>query len=231
MKTKSTFLVFAFIVLLFAAIFDYLYWDKENGKFFISVIASGGFIIAIITAICGDYLKEQLDPIYLIIELPEATNNFLDANEHGEVLCHHLRVENLTPHRAVKNCQVWLIGILDKTDQKEFSETYKFAVPRLMEWAPNEFQKEMRTFTHFQVFDFGMTRVSDGVFDFTNYSKQGGAFNGDCEQGKVRQYVFRIEADNYLESKVHIVEVRPLDQRLTFENNRPYDARITVIQK
>lgn len=194
------------------------------------MIASGGFIVAIITAVCSNYLKEHVDPIRLVIELPEVTNNFLDANEKGDVLCHHLRVKNLTPYRAVKNCRVSLIGIQDETNKKEFDETYKFAVPRLMEWAPNEFQKEMRTFTHFQVFDFGATRMSDGVFDFTNYSKQGGTFDGDCEQGKSRRYVFRIEADNYLESKTHIVEVRPLDHRLTLENGRPYDAEIKIIQ-
>jgi len=164
------------------------------------------------------------------MERPEVSNNFLDASEHGEVLCHHLRVKNLTPHRAVKNCRVWLVGISDETTQDDFEETYKFAVPRLMEWAPNEFQKEMRTFTDFQVFDFGTTRMNDGVFDFTNYSKQGGAFNGDCSQGKTRRYIFRIEADNYLELKTHVVEVRPVDQRLTLENNRPYDVKITVIQ-
>jgi len=63
MKTRVTFLVFAFIVLLFAAILGYLFGDKEYSKFFISIIASGGFIFAI--KIIPEREKIRLCPLIL----------------------------------------------------------------------------------------------------------------------------------------------------------------------
>ena len=135
------------------------------------------------------------------------TDNFLNADGGGRTVCHHLLVTNHMPSRPVENCRVWLVKILDQNAQGKFDVEFQFAVPRLMEWAPSEYSPDVRSFSEDQVFDFGRSYVDKGPFVVNVFKGQGGAFKGDCDVGKSRQYVFRITADNYIKAKTVKVQV------------------------
>ncbi len=84
-----------------------------------------GILGAITAALFGDYLREKLFPIDLCIESPneQERNVGFDKRIFNEqrfqsypeiygkgfdVYNHHLRVRNLTAHRPIKDCRVWL---------------------------------------------------------------------------------------------------------------------------
>jgi hypothetical protein len=99
--------------------------------------------------------------------------NYVETPHAGKikVFCHHLRIRNRTPAQPVTNCRVWLVKILDENDRGAFDETFKFAVPRLMAWAPREYSPDVRSFSEDQVFDFGRSFVEQGAASksvFTN---------------------------------------------------------------
>src|SRR5471032_155185 len=76
----------------------------------------------------------------LEVEIPENTNTGYDVDPvYGFVLLHHLRVVNDTPHRPLVNCRVWLERIQDEKSPDEFVEPVRFAVPRLMNFAPADY--------------------------------------------------------------------------------------------
>jgi hypothetical protein len=107
------------------------------------------------------------------------------------------------------------VKILDENDRGAFDETFKFAVPRLMAWAPREYSPDVRSFSEDQVFDFGRSFVEQGGrFEIGVYELQGGMFKGDCLPGQKRQYVFRITADNH-------VRARPITVELAVERCEP----------
>jgi len=143
--------------------------------------------------------------------------NYVETPHAGKikVFCHHLRIRNRTPAQPVTNCRVWLVKILDENDRGAFDETFKFAVPRLMAWAPREYSPDVRSFSEDQVFDFGRSFVEQGGrFEIGVYELQGGMFKGDCLPGQKRQYVFRITADNH-------VRARPITVELAVERCEP----------
>jgi hypothetical protein len=128
------------------------------------------------------------------------------------------------PTEPVKNCRVWLVNILDQNDRGGFEEKLKFAVPRLMAWAPREYSPDARSFSEDQVFDFGRSFVQqDGRFEVGPYELQGGIFSGGCSAGQKRQYVFRITADNYIKAKPIVIELHV--DRCDPSRDWPYETR------
>ncbi len=207
------FLTLALLVTtLIAILVAYVSGHTEDAKFFVQAFSGTGVILAVLTALYRDAITNLVDRIQLHLELPEQPDNFhnLKSTPAGavRVLCHHLRVVNEKPHRPVRNCRVWLVRIFDEVAEGKFEERFKFAVPRLMPWAPNEFSPEVRSFAEDQVFDFGQSVVDFGRFEVTYHERQRGVFKGDCEVGKTRRYVFKIAADNYVRSESFTVEVR-----------------------
>jgi hypothetical protein len=214
----------AFVVVTFL----YLLGKKDTAESIVRTVSALGVVIAVIVALYGEWIKSQLNPFALGITDPLRQDNFLN-NEHGkEVYAHHLRVENLKPYLAVKNCRVWLIRVLDVQGGHSPVEPFTFGVGRLMAWAPLEYSPDVRSFSEDQVFDFGVTFVDEGVFRPTFYKEQGGAFHprGDCAANQTRWYVFEITADNYVGSRHFTVEASV--QEVTPSQEWPHKFRTKV---
>jgi hypothetical protein len=225
----------AFLLAIIAAIYLYRAGEKDYAEFMLHVITAVAVLLAVTMAVYGDRIKRRFNRITLKIEKPEQSDNFVNflapSDSQTAVFCHHLRVTNSTPTEPVKNCRVWLVKILDEDGRGGFEEKFKFAVPRLMAWAPREYSPDIRSFSENQVFDFGMSFVrQDGRFKIGVYELQGGNFEGgsDCLPEQTRQYVFKITADNYIEAQPIIVEVHV--ERCAPMPKWPYEtqARIEV---
>lgn len=199
------------LVAIFAWVFLNFY--PEYAAFCIQVLATIATSTAVILAIYGPSLRPHIDPIKLRISLCSETNNFPDLYSNNgvtdECIVHHLQVVNDTPHHSIKDCRVWLTQIHDQQPNGGFEQKFEFSVPRLMTWAPGEYDPDKRSFSDSQVFDFGKTLRSSGTFSLIFFKEQGGSFKGNCESGKVRRYHFRISADGYVCRKNAIVEVSP----------------------
>lgn len=206
-------LLAVFLLLILRAIWLYNAGEKEYANFMLSVVTGIGVFSAVLMALYGDRIKRRVNRIKLEIEEPEQSDNFFNdadapAGGRTKVFCHHLRVKNRMPTEPIKNCRVWLVKILDQNGRGGFEEKFKFAVPRLMEWAPREYSPHARDFSENEVFDFGRSFVEQGGrFEVSFYESQGGMFNGGCLAGQKRQYVFRLTADNYIKARPIIVEV------------------------
>ena len=110
-----------------------------------------------------------------------------------------------------------------------FKETFTFAAPRLMEWAPSEYSPDARSFSEDQVFEFGKSILQKGTFQVSYYKAQGGAFQGSCIGGHCRRYLFKITADNYIRPGLHTVEVRVRAPEVA-EGRREIRTEIKVIE-
>jgi hypothetical protein len=202
----------AFLLAIIVAVSLYRVGEKRDAQFMLNVITAIGVLSAVTMAVYGDRIKRRFNRIRLTINKPEQSDNFFnDADAPGggrtKVFCHHLRVKNSMPTQAVKNCRVWLVKILDEDGRGGFEEKFKFAVPRLMAWAPREYSPEARSFSEDQVFDLGRSFVEQGGrFEVSPYG-QGGMFKGGCLPREKRQYVFKITADNYIKAGLIAVEV------------------------
>ncbi len=214
-------LLAAFLLAIVAAVCLYTAGKKDYAEFMLHVVTGIGVLSAVAMAVYGDRIKRRVNKINLQIEKPEQSDNFFNevATLSGKtkVFCHHLRVKNNMPTEPVRNCRVWLVKILDEKGRGGFEEKFKFAVPRLMAWAPREYSPDVRSFSEDQVFDFGRSFVEQGGrFEVSVYELQGGVFNGGCLPGEKRQYVFRITADNY-------IKARPISVELGAERCEPTD--------
>src|SRR5258708_17498773 len=138
-------LIGAFLLFFVTALCLYWFFNlTAEADFLIRFVLSLGTISAVLFALYGDYLRAHLDPIELTMRVPEQSNTFLDFREleggrEIRVYCHHIRVKNLTSHKPVENCRVWLKRVLVLEPNDKWSEPMKFAVPRLMVWAPFEY--------------------------------------------------------------------------------------------
>lgn len=164
-----------------------------------------GFVVAafvaIILALYGDFFREWVFPIDVSIEIPQGNVAFDKARAaDGQIVdtyCHHLLVRNLTPHRAVKDCRVWLKSVSVKNTRGEWEPKNQTPVPRLMEWAPSEYSRDKRTFATWQVFDFGRTISNNGGFELCIERDQHGAFPRKFSVGDKLRFFFFVTADNY----------------------------------
>lgn len=121
--------------------------DNETAIFWVRFAQAVGVFFAVLVALFGEQVKLWVNRIELRIEETETYDNFLNEMPQGNrILCHHLRVRNATPHRPVQNCRVWLVRVLEKGPDAQFQEHFKFAVPRLMRWAPYEYSPEHALF-------------------------------------------------------------------------------------
>jgi len=181
-------------------------------------------------ALFGDRLRARFDPIKLEIDTVEKPNSVMEAaykspQEYLQCYCHHLRVANNTAHKPVINCRVWLkeILVVDKVSRK-WEQPFKFAVPRLMEWAPSEYSRDVRTFARDQVFDLGKTFANNKGFQLTINRNQGGAFQPDYGVNSTLALVFCVTADNYLSEREFFVK---LDVR---ESSAFVPSEVTILQ-
>jgi hypothetical protein len=223
--------LFVFAAAAFAAVLLlYNSGKKEEAEFLLRAMTGLGVLVAVVVAVYGDAIKNRANRIRLRIRDPEQTDNFFNrvGTPYGEktAFCHHLRVENLSPHHPVENCRVWLVKILDRNSEGTFEEAFRFAVPRLMVWAPGEYSPDVRSFSEDQVFDLGRTFVEEGRFEINYSAGQGGLFKGSCESGNSRQYVFRMTADNYIRANYVTVQVSVRNVEATEE--WPYTTRADV---
>jgi hypothetical protein len=169
----------ALLLAIIAAVYFYSTGKKDIAEFMLHVITGIGVLLAITMALYGERLKRRVNRIKLTIENPEHSDNFfVDFKISGDgitkVFCHHLRVKNNMPTEPVRNCRVWLVKILDEADRGAFEEKFKFAVPRLMAWAPREYSADVRSFSEDQVFDLGKSFVEqDGRFEVNLYGQGG----------------------------------------------------------
>jgi hypothetical protein len=227
-------LLIAFLAAIVGAVILYLEGNKDRSEFMLHVVTAIGVFSAVVMALYGERIKRRVNRISLTIEKPEQSDNFFnDADSlsggRTKVFCHHLRVKNSMPTEPVKNCRVWLVRILDENDRCGFEEKFKFAVPRLMEWAPSEYSPDVRSFSEDQVFDFGKCFVEQGGrFELNVYKTQGGMLKSGCLVGERRQYVFRITADNYIKAEPITVELSV--DRCKRTNDWPYEtcARVEI---
>lgn len=156
-------------------------------------------------ALFGEYLREKIFPIDLQIEIPPKGNAVFDlVNLNGQavnVYAHHLLVRNLTPHKPIKDCRVWLKSIFVKNVAGEWEPRNQTPVPRLMEWAPSEFSRDKRTFSTWQIFDFGLSLENNKGF-FVKWDRdQGGNVPRQFPVGAKLRFTFFLTADNYQDQK------------------------------
>lgn len=172
------------------------WFPEKSADFFVRWVMTLGILGAVFSALFGDYLREKIFPIDLCIEIPEG-NVVLDQNKGRPVYSHHLRVRNLTPHRVIKDCRVWLKEISVQNAAGGWERKNQTPVSRLMEWAPSEYSRDKRTFSTWQVFDFGMTLSDNGGFEVRWDRDQGGAFPRIFPVGNKVRFIFFVTADDY----------------------------------
>jgi hypothetical protein len=184
---------------------------KEFAKFAMQCVVSAFTLIALLVALFRNYLQQLVDPIRLNMEVPEESNTVLDSqiinNVPRDVYCHHLKVVNLTSHQSVRNCRVWLKAVYTPLLNQAWGQPFRFAVPRLMEWAPNEISKNERSFSKEQVIDLGKTIGQNGGFIVSFNKDQGGTFTSAFAINTRARFVFFVSADNYPQEKVFTFEV------------------------
>lgn len=213
-------------------VFQVYGYDPATADFLVKCALSIGTLSAVLFALFGGYLRETLDPIRVRIEVPqkEANNDFDENPNEGRVYCHHLRVLNQTPYKPIKNSRVWLKSISPKKLNGEWDdEIMRFAVPRLMEWAPSEWDKDNRTFSIRQVFDLGKTFANDGGFLITIDGRQGAAKARlkKFPVGTTHKCVFYVTADNYQKEEEFSFAITVLP----FANGQPQPAQVALIKK
>jgi hypothetical protein len=208
-----TTLVGGFVTAIAWACVLFKYGDTQTADFVVKVTLSIGTLSAVVCALFGDWLRELSDPIRVKIGVPEENNNILDDfrdERDGQVykaFCHHLEVTNCTPQRPLENCRVWLKKIFVEGLDGKWDDKTKFAVPRMMEWAPSEYSRDKRTFSKRQVFDLGMTLSCDRGFRLAVERDQGGNFNRNLNVGQKIKLVFFVTADNYTRSEESSFEI------------------------
>jgi hypothetical protein len=211
MIRKAMIAVLVLVFLASVAAVCYVY-PSDHGKadFILKCVLSLGTLIAILVALFGDFFRELADPIRVQIEVPGESNTAFDVaivdDEDVQVYCHHLCVRNRTPHRPIRDCRVWLKRISTQNEDGHWEET-KFAVPRLMQWAPFEYSPDKRTFGTSQVFDLGITLGNDKGFKAAVTPAQGGAFTTRFPAGKKVRFTFFVTADNYHKERDFSFEV------------------------
>ena len=107
MKQRLYIVAFCMIGLLVVAaglsIFDF----GDEAKFGLDSLTALSVVIAVVFAMYGDALRQEIDPIRLSLELPRNANNYCDQPEiNGKTVdryCHHLSVKNQSSD-AVKSC-------------------------------------------------------------------------------------------------------------------------------
>jgi hypothetical protein len=209
MRRASPRILGGLIVLVLASVIALYIAGKNNtAESLIRVVSAIGVLFAVVVALYGDRMRSQLNTLALSVEKPLREDGMFNEKDGKVVFTHHLRVRNLTAYLPVKNCRVWLTRIIDVQPDGTEHESFKFAVGRLMTWAPFEYSPDVRDFSDDQVFDFGLTYVDEGRFRPTFYREQGGTFHpkGDCLAKQTRRYVFEITADNHVGGRQFSVE-------------------------
>lgn len=197
------------ILVLAAVVCLYIADMNDTAESLARVVSAFGVLFAVVVALYGDRMRGRINTLALSVEKPVREDGMFNEKDGKVVFTHHLRVRNLTAYLPVKNCRVWLVRILDVQSGGTEQESFKFAVGRLMTWAPFEYSPDKRDFSDDQVFDFGHTFVDEGVFRPTFYREQGGTFHpkGDCRAKQTRRYVFEVTADNHVGGRQFSVEV------------------------
>jgi len=194
------------IIVLAACIYVFIKYVPHDVKpYYAQCLTPFSTLIAVLFAMYAGYFKKVLDGIQLTIEVPKENNSAVDLMQDGTkvfpVYWHHLVVVNETPHQAVVNCRVWLKKIYvlkNVVNNPPVWEDNKFAVPRLMEWAPSEWERDKRTFCTKQVFDFGQKRQDDGSFFLvTNRNLRATSVKVNYSAGETIKVCLFITADNY----------------------------------
>jgi len=204
MKRKAIGTLVVVLVLYFAA--GYVTWrwvPEKSADFFLRWVMTLVIFGAVFAALFGEYFREKIFPIDLCIEIPQKGNvGFDEGIINGQPVkfyFHHLLVRNLSPHRVIKDCRVWLRKVFVQNAAGEWEPKNQSPVPRLMEWAPSEYSRDKRTFSTWQVFDFGMTLSNNGGFVVSADREQGGNFSRIFPVGKKVRFTFFVTADNYQE--------------------------------
>jgi len=171
----------------------------------------GCTFLAVLFALYGDYARELRAPIRIQIGVPERSNNIFDmmdiegAPQH--VCCHHLEVRNLTVHKPIRECRVWLKRIFTQNLNGEWKEEATFAVPRLMRWASSEYPEDKRSFRTAQLLELGHTIGNDKGFQVSVNSRQGGSFIRRFGVGKRIRFVLFVTAKYYRTEREFCFEV------------------------
>jgi hypothetical protein len=203
---------FISVFIIFVAVSNIIFgYDPARGDFLIKCGLAFGTLIAVLIALFGDYLRELIDPIRVTIEVPTQSNTVIDQIDLNKriyhVYHHHLVVRNLTSYRTIKDCRVWLKRIFILQADNEWKDEAKFAVPRLMEWAPSEYSPDKRTFSNEQVFDLGKTFENNMGFVASYCREQHGAVPQLFPTGHKLRFVFFVTADNYQKEKEFTFEI------------------------
>lgn len=105
-----------------------------------------------------------------------------------------------------------MVAVEDISESGGWKKEIKFAVPRMMEWSPNEYSElceHKMSFSDFHTFDFGKTFVeTTGNFELHKYQRQRGKLDLSCKGEHRRKYIFRITVDNYVIPNQYAFEVR-----------------------
>jgi hypothetical protein len=225
MKRRLIFITLATAVVYF--LFLFLLWQKcpVLADYILKCVMTFGIFGAVFGALFGDYLREKIFPISLRIESPAISNDCFDQSpQFGDCYVHHLRVENLTPHRAVNNCRVWLRKIQTQQVNGEWKNDPTFAVPRLMKWAPAEFSPFQRTFCKEQVFDLGLSLSQSRGFEIE--WSQGGNIPHNFPVGRKLRFFFFAAADNYQKEEEFCFEIEIVP---TIQAQKVTPARVTKV--
>lgn len=123
-----------------------------------------GIFVSIVLALYGDYWKEKVWPIKLKLEVTSqpSTSDKTYFFDPGPTFNHYLLVKNLTAHKPIKECRIWLKNVERLTQQGTWERVNLFVVPRQMQWAPSQYSQDKRTFCTWQFFHLGKSLAADG---------------------------------------------------------------------
>lgn len=191
---------FLLILLLFCSLYSY---KKDAWQLWIQGISAIGTLVAVFAAIFQDWIRRNIFPPQLKIELHNSEGVVVPSGEGGETIFFHLKVVNNRKWSGAKNCEVLLVEVKTKLADNDFS-SIPLAVPRKLEWTPAS--QEIVGMTIFDEAVFDLVRIETGEMLVKpcvkrTWRDRQGNFIGFINPGEVKQYVIRVVAENTPSSK------------------------------
>lgn len=235
--------IFSLVMLLLAVVvLAFLQSCERIGEFFQNATGSMvalATLAAVIVALFRDEIHEWLHPIKMSLIVPRRRDHHMaprplfivehcgqeDSKTHEVAYRYHLAVKNEAHGRVVKDCQVWLVGIENRQSEgDEYRAHAQFGAPRLMEWTPADYSKELRTFKGEQSFDFGDRCLRDGSFVLKCYKDKPHGLQTRYGMSEWWRFSFIVRASNYVSDKELRVVLPPFDLE-GFRNAAGQDGR------
>lgn len=158
-------------------------------------------LYAVLVALFREQFSQLIKSTKLLFEKPERENSILDRQADKIYFHHHLRVVRKARFKpslwgSVTGCQIFITRIesVEPTTGSSY-ESFTFAVPRYLNWAPSEGLNPRRDIRKEEIFDLGVTVVNDTFFQIGNPRLQSGAFDHHVRKGEKKVVYLTLVGD------------------------------------